>query len=62
MNPQEALQLVNQAAGLAALTRAEHIQIQQAIQILAEAIQHKERSGNNNEPDKKVEEKDEPVK
>lgn len=42
MTPEEALRIVDQAAGKAILSRQDHIVVQQAVQVLAEAIKAKE--------------------
>lgn len=38
MKAQEALQILDQAASRAQLSRADHVAVQQAVQVLAEAI------------------------
>lgn len=38
MTPQEALQILDNAASRAALSRADHVAVQQAVQVIAEAI------------------------
>lgn len=42
MSPEQALQLLAQAAALAAMPKANHVQVEQAIKVLAEAIKQKE--------------------
>ena len=42
MTPQEALQILDNAASRAALSRADHVAVQQAVQVLAEAVLPKE--------------------
>ncbi len=42
MTPEEALQLLNDAASMAQLNRQAHVQVQQAVIILTEAIAPKE--------------------
>lgn len=49
MTPQQALQIIDQATGLAPLNRQAHIQVQEALKVLAEFIQEKTTSP---EPDK----------
>lgn len=41
MTPEEALRIVDQAAGKAILSRHDHIIVQQAMQVLVEAIKPK---------------------
>ncbi|MAT45373.1 MAG: hypothetical protein CL609_23840 [Anaerolineaceae bacterium] len=38
MTPQEALSILDQAASRAQLSRADHVAVQQAVQVLAEVI------------------------
>ena len=42
MTAQEELQILDNAASRAALSRADHVAVQQAVQVLAEVIQPKE--------------------
>ena len=42
MTQQEALRVLDNAASRAALSRADHVAVQQAVQVLAEAIAPKE--------------------
>ncbi len=41
MTPEQALEILNQAAAAANLPRVGHIQVQQAIQVLTEALKAK---------------------
>jgi DNA-binding phage protein len=43
MTPEQALQLLDKAAGMANVNRDAHLQIQQAYQVLLKAIQPKEK-------------------
>ncbi len=43
MTPEEALQLLNDAASMAQLNRQAHVQVQQAVIVLTEAIAPKEK-------------------
>ena len=39
MTPEQALQMLNEAVAMASMSRAQHIQIQQAVEVLGTAIQ-----------------------
>ena len=53
MNSQQALALLNQAAGMAPLNREAHVQIQQAIKVLEDAINPKKDVPNGKVPPRK---------
>ena len=54
MNPLEALNLLTNAANMARLTKQEHVQLEQAVQVLHAALQKKAENADTGKPRRKA--------